>query len=38
MRQRPISILVDALKDMGCDMSIGKKGFPPLKINGKIFK
>ena len=36
MRQRPISILVDALKDMGCDIEyLEKKGFPPLKINGK---
>ena len=36
MRQRPISILVDALKDMGCDIEyMEKKGFPPLKINGK---
>ena len=36
MRQRPISILVDALKDLGCDIEyIEKKGFPPLKINGK---
>lgn len=36
MRQRPISILVDALKDLGCDIEyIEKSGFPPLKINGK---
>ena len=36
MKQRPISILVDALRDMGCDIEyIEKKGFPPLKINGK---
>ncbi len=36
MGQRPISILVDALKDLGCDIEyIEKKGFPPLKINGK---
>ena len=36
MRQRPISILVDALKDMGCDIEyMEKMGFPPLKINGK---
>ena len=36
MKQRPISILVDALKDLGCDIEyIEKKGFPPLKINGK---
>ena len=36
MKQRPISVLVDALKDMGCDIKyLEKKGFPPLKINGK---
>ena len=36
MRQRPISILVDALQDMGCDIEyLEKRGFPPLKINGK---
>ena len=36
MKQRPISILVDALKDMGCDIEyLEKKGFPPIKINGK---
>ena len=36
MRQTPISILVDALIDLGCDIEyIEKRGFPPLKINGK---
>ena len=36
MRQRPISILVDALRDLGCDIEyLEKKGFPPLKIMGK---
>ena len=36
MKQRPISILVDALKDLGCDIEyIEKSGFPPLEINGK---
>ena len=36
MKQRPISILVDALKDLGCDIEyIEKSGFPPLKIKGK---
>ena len=36
MRQRPISILIDALRDLGCDIEyIQKKGFPPLKITGK---
>ena len=36
MKQRPISILVDALKHLGCDIEyVEKSGFPPLKINGK---
>ena len=36
MKQRPISILVDALKHIGCDIEyVEKSGFPPLKINGK---
>lgn len=36
MKQRPISVLVDALKDLGCDIEYTEKsGFPPLKINGK---
>ena len=36
MRQRPISILVDALRRLGADIEyIGNEGFPPLRINGK---
>jgi 3-phosphoshikimate 1-carboxyvinyltransferase len=36
MKNRPISILVDALKSMGADIEyMEKEGFPPLKINGK---
>ncbi len=36
MKQRPISILVDALEGLGCDIKYTEKsGFPPLKINGK---
>ena len=36
MKQRPISILVDALKHLGCNIEyVEKSGFPPLKINGK---
>ena len=36
MKQRPISELVNALKEMGADISyLEKEGFPPLKINGK---
>ena len=40
MKQRPIQFLVDALRDLGADISyVGKEGFPPLKIVGKkIFK
>jgi 3-phosphoshikimate 1-carboxyvinyltransferase len=36
MKQRPIGILVDALNNLGADISyLEKKGFPPLKIKGK---
>ena len=36
MKNRPISILVDALRSMGADIEyMEKEGFPPLKINGK---
>ena len=36
MKQRPISILVDALKELGCDIEYTEKsGFPPIIINGK---
>ncbi len=36
MKNRPISILVDALRSIGADIEyVEKKGFPPLKINGK---
>ncbi len=35
MRERPISVLVDALKELGANITyIDKKGFPPLKIIG----
>lgn len=35
MQQRPIGILVDALKTLGADIDYAKKtGFPPLTING----
>lgn len=37
MKERPIKILVDALKVLGADISyIEKEGYPPLSINGKI--
>jgi 3-phosphoshikimate 1-carboxyvinyltransferase len=36
MKERPIKILVDALKSLGCDISyVENEGFPPLKILGK---
>ena len=35
MRQRPIGVLVDALRALGADISyLGQKGFPPLRITG----
>lgn len=39
MQQRPIGILVDALKDISADIHYEKKtGFPPIRIEGKIFQ
>ena len=36
MKNRPIRILVDALRELGADIEyIEKDGFPPLKIKGK---
>ena len=36
MKQRPISILVNALRELGADISyLEKEGFPPLRISGK---
>lgn len=36
MKNRPVRILVEALKILGADIEyIGKDGFPPLKIHGK---
>jgi 3-phosphoshikimate 1-carboxyvinyltransferase len=36
MKQRPVGILVDALRNLGADISyIGKENYPPLKIVGK---
>lgn len=36
MKQRPIQFLVEALRDLGADISyLEKEGFPPLKIVGK---
>lgn len=39
MQQRPIGILVDALKDLGADIHYQKKtGYPPLKIEGGMIQ
>ena len=36
MQNRPIQILVDALRDLGADISyVDKEGYPPIKIKGK---
>lgn len=36
MKQRPVAILVNALRELGSDIEyLEKEGFPPLKINGK---
>lgn len=36
MRERPIKILVDALRELGADIAYeGNEGFPPLRIKGK---
>ncbi len=36
MQERPIAILVDALKDLGAEINyVGEEGFPPLHIVGK---
>ncbi len=36
MQQRPIKILVDALKDLGADITYEKEdGYPPIHLNGK---
>jgi 3-phosphoshikimate 1-carboxyvinyltransferase len=35
MQERPIGILVDALRSLGVDIQyVSKEGYPPLKING----
>ncbi|MFP9112681.1 3-phosphoshikimate 1-carboxyvinyltransferase [Flavobacterium sp. RHBU_3] len=36
MQERPIGVLVDALRSLGADIEYaGNEGYPPLKINGK---
>lgn len=37
MRQRPIRILVDALRELGADIEyVENEGYPPLRITGKV--
>ena len=39
MQERPIQVLVEALKDLGAEISyVHQEGFPPLKIQGKNIK
>lgn len=39
MQQRPIKVLVDALRNLGADITYEKnEGFPPLRIRGKKLK
>ncbi|MBR1388420.1 MAG: 3-phosphoshikimate 1-carboxyvinyltransferase [Prevotella sp.] len=39
MKHRPIRILVDALRELGADISYtGEEGYPPLRITGKSLK
>ena len=39
MKNRPIGILVDALRQIGAEIEYAEKeGYPPLKINGKILE
>ena len=39
MKNRPISILVEALRGLGADIEyVEKEGYPPLKINGRKLK
>ena len=39
MQERPIKILVEALRSLGASISyVNKEGYPPLKIEGKLLK
>ena len=39
MQERPIKILVDALRELGADIEYDKEeGYPPLRITGKTLK
>ena len=36
MTERPVAVLVDALRELGADISyVGNAGYPPIQINGK---
>ena len=37
MKERPILVLVEALNNLGADIEyIDKKGYPPIRLNGKL--
>lgn len=39
MHERPVKVLVEALRNLGADITyLGQEGYPPLKINGKSLK
>lgn len=39
MKERPIGVLVDALRDLGADIIyLDKEGYPPLRVNGQKLK
>ena len=39
MQQRPIQVLVDALRQLGADIEyVGNEGFPPLRVTGKTLE
>ena len=39
MQERPVGVLVDALRKLGAQISYEKKeGYPPLRISGKVLK
>ena len=39
MKQRPIGILVDALRKLGADITyVGQEGYPPLRITGQAIE
>ena len=39
MQERPIGVLVEALKSLGTDIEyLQEEGFPPLRINGRILR